>query len=105
MLTRKTAKLELISQNKSLNAPYFCDPARQATLPYGSFWRAKLTTSDDLCKFSTHVTTFRDLCTTLTTNGDNFLTTLKTNDEDTSTTLMTTGEDSSTTALGLVTTL
>jgi hypothetical protein len=72
--------------------------ARQATLPFGSFWRAKLMTSDDLCNFLTHVTTFHDLRTTLTTNGDDILMTLKTNVEDTLTTLKTTGEDSSTTA-------
>jgi len=84
-----------------------CLPARQATLPCGSFWRAKLSTSDDLRNFLTHVTTFHDLRTTLTTNGDDILMTLKTNVEDTLTTLKTTGEDSSTTALGLglVTTL
>jgi hypothetical protein len=61
-------------------------PARQATLPRGSFWRAKLTTSGDLRNFLTRVTTFHDLCMTMTTNGDNILTTLKTNGEDTLTT-------------------
>jgi hypothetical protein len=71
--------------------------ARQATLPRGSFWRAKLTTSDDLRNFLAHVTTFYDLRTTLMTNGDDILTTLKTNDEDTLMTLTTDGEDTLTT--------
>jgi len=45
--------------------------ARQTTLPRGRFWRAKLTTSDDLGNFLTHVTTFHDLCMTLTIHDDN----------------------------------
>jgi hypothetical protein len=73
--------------------------ARQATLPRGSFWRAKLTTSDDIRIFLAHVTTFYDLRTTLMTSGDNILTTLKTNGEDTLTTLTTGGEDTLTTHL------
>ena len=60
-----------------------CNPARQATLARGSFWQAKLTTSDDLRNFLTHVTTFHDLRTTMTTNGDTILMTLKTNREET----------------------
>jgi hypothetical protein len=60
--------------------------ARQATLPRGSFWQAKLTTSDDFGNFSTHVTTLHDLRTTMTTNGDNILMTLKTNCDGTLTT-------------------
>jgi len=44
--------------------------ARQATVPCGSFWRAKLMTSDDLGNFLTRVTTFHDLFMTLTTRGD-----------------------------------
>ena len=66
-------------------------------MPHGSFWPAKLTTSDDLGNFSTHVTTFHDLRTTLTTNDDDILTTLKTNGEDTLTTPTTDGEDTLTT--------
>ena len=69
------------------------NPARQATLPRGSFLRAKLTTSDDLGNFLTHVTTFHDLRTTLMTDGDDILMTLKTIGEDTFTTPATTGED------------
>ena len=66
-------------------------------MPRGSFWQAKLTTNDNLRNFSTHVTTFHDLRTTLTTNGDYILTTLKTNGEDTLMTPMTDGEDTLTT--------
>ena len=61
------------------------------------FWRAKLTTSDDLFNFLTHVTTCHDLCTALMTDGDNILTTLKTISEDTLMTPMTSGEDTFTT--------
>jgi hypothetical protein len=71
--------------------------ATQATLPRGSFWRAKLTTSDDLHNLLAHVTTFYNLRTTLMTNGDDILTTLKTIGEDTLMTLMTDGEDNLTT--------
>ena len=71
--------------------------ARQATLPRGSFWQAKPTTSDDLRTFSSHVIIFHDLRMTLMTNGDDILTTLKTNGEDTLTTPMTDGEDTLTT--------
>jgi len=46
-------------------------PARRATLPRGSFWWAKLATSDDLGNFLTRVTTFHDLRMTLTNNGNN----------------------------------
>ena len=67
--------LELVACNQVVHN----NTARQATLPHGSFWQAKLTTSDDLGNFSTHVTTFHHLCTTLTTNGDDILMTLKTN--------------------------
>ena len=56
--------------------------ARQATLPHRRFWWAKLTTSDDLGIFATHVTTY-DLHMTLMTNGDGILMTVKTNGEDT----------------------
>ena len=72
-------------------------PARQATLPHGSFWRAILTTIDDFGNFLTYVTTFYDLRMTLTTIGDDILTTQKTNGEDSLTTLMTIGEDTLTT--------
>ena len=71
--------------------------ARQATSPRGSFWRDKLTKSDDLGIFLTHVTTFHDLRTTLTTHGDDILMTLKTNGEDTLMAPMTSGEDTLTT--------
>ena len=57
--------------------------ARQATLPHQSFWQAKLTTSDDVGIFVTHVTTFHDLHMTRTTNGDGILMTVKSNGEDT----------------------
>jgi hypothetical protein len=67
--------------------------ARQATLPRGSFWRAKLTTSDDFDMFFTHVTTFHDHLTTLTTACDDTLTTLTTFGEDLLTTLTTFGDD------------
>ena len=67
-------------------------PARQATLPRGSFWQAKLMTSGDLHNFLTHVTTFHVHCMTLMTNDDNILMTVKTNGEDTLTTPMTDGE-------------
>jgi len=50
-------------------------------------------TSDNLSNFSTHVTTFHDLCMTLTTNRDKILMTLKTNGEDTLTTPMISGEN------------
>jgi hypothetical protein len=73
--------------------PCAASPARQATLPCGSFWQAKLMTSDDLSNFCTHVTTFHDLPMTLTTNGDDILTTMKTNGEDILTTPTTGGED------------
>jgi hypothetical protein len=62
-------------------------------LPRGSFWQAKLTTSDDLSNFFTHVTTFHDLRMTLTTNGADISKTVKTNDRDTLMTQMTGGED------------
>ena len=51
--------------------------ARQATLPHGSFWQAKLTTSGNLSNFLTHVTTFHDLRMTLMTHGDDILTALR----------------------------
>ena len=54
-------------------------------------------TSDDSCIFLTHVTTFHDLCTTLTINGDDILMNQKSNGEDTLRTLMTDGEDTLTT--------
>ena len=66
-------------------------------MPHGSFWQAKLTTSDNLRNFLNHVTTFYDLRMILTTNGDDILMTLKTNGEDTLMTLMTDGEDTLTT--------
>ena len=68
-------------------------------MPRESFGRAKLTASDDLGNFSINVTTFHDLCMTLTTTGDDMLMTLKTNGEDTLTTSMTSGEDPLTTAV------
>ena len=67
--------------------------ARQATLSRGSFWQAKLKSSDDFRNFLTHGTTFHDLCMTLMTNVDDILMTVKTNGEDTLTILMTDGED------------
>jgi hypothetical protein len=72
-------------------------PARQATLPCGSFWRAKLITNDDLGNFLTHVTTFYDLGTTLMTDGDDILMTMKTISEDTLTARTTHGGDTFTT--------
>jgi hypothetical protein len=72
-------------------------PARQASFPRGSFWQAKLTTSDDLGNFSIHVTTFHNLCTTLMTNGGNILMHMKTNGEDTLTAPTTDGDDTLTT--------
>ena len=48
-------------------------------------------------QFLTHVTTFHDLRTTLTTDCDDMLMTRKTNGEDTLTTLMPDGEDTLTT--------
>ena len=71
--------------------------ARQATLPHGSFWRAKLMTSDDWGNLTTHMTTFHDLCTALMTNGDDILMTMKTNGEDILTTPTTGDEDTLTT--------
>jgi len=71
--------------------------ARQATLPHGSFWQAKLMTSDDLGNFLTHVTTFHDFRATLVTNGDDILMTLKTIGEETFTTPTTSCEDTLTT--------
>ena len=73
------------------------NPHKTGIFPCGSFWRAKLTTSDDLGNFLTHVTTFHDLHTTLMTDGDNILTTLKTTCKDTLTTQTTSGEDTLTT--------
>ena len=67
--------------------------ARQATLPRGSFWRAKLTTSDELGNFLSHVTPFHNLHMTLTTSGNDILMTLKTHCEDTLMTPMTCCED------------
>jgi len=84
-------------------------PARLASLPCGRLWRAKLTTSDDLGNFLTHVTTFHDICTSLMTGGDKILTTLKSIGADTLMTPMTSGEDTLTTPVTthdyLVTTL
>ena len=54
-------------------------------------------TSDNLCNFLSHVTTFHDLHTTEMTDGDDILMTLKTNGKDTLTTLTTYGEDTLTT--------
>ena len=71
--------------------------ARHATLPRESFWRAKLTTSDDLGIFSTHTTAFHNLRTTLMTKGDDILMTLKTNGEEAFTTPTTSDEDTFTT--------
>jgi hypothetical protein len=62
-----------IEQNPCKIYMWTSRPAREANLPGGSFWRAKLTTSDDIRNFLTHVTTFQDLCTTLMTNGDDIL--------------------------------
>jgi hypothetical protein len=67
-------------------------PARQVTLPRGSFWQGELTTNVDNCQlfqfsFSTdnihdHVTTFvmagEDLLMILTTLGEDLLATLMT---------------------------
>ena len=63
------------------------------TLPCGSCWQAKLTTSDKLVNFLTRATTFHDLRTTLMTHGDDILMTLKTIGEDTLVTRMTSDED------------
>jgi hypothetical protein len=71
--------------------------ARQATFPHGSFWQAKLMSSDNFEIFSTHVTTFHNLRTTLMTDGNDILTTLKTIGEDTLMTETTSGEDTLTT--------
>ena len=98
----------LHSPSLIIHVPWTCVPCSisplvlspnlsQATLPCGSFWRAKLTTSDHLHNLLAHVTTFYDLGTTLMTNGDDILTTLKTIGEDTLMTLMTDGEDNLTT--------
>ena len=59
-------------------------------MPRGSFWRAKLMTSDDFGNFLTHVTTFYDLRMTQKTIGEDTLTTLTTIGEDTLTTPVTT---------------
>ena len=56
-------------------------------------------TSDNLGNFLTHVTTFHNPPTTLTTHGEDILTTLKTNGEDTLSTTMTSGEDTLTTTV------
>ena len=74
-------------------------------MPRGSFWGAKLTTSDDLGNFSTRVTTFHDLRTALMTYGDDIWTTMMTNGKDTLMTPTTDGEDTLTTPLRLTTTL
>ena len=66
-------------------------------MPHGSLWPAKLITSDNLGNFLTHVTTFHDIRTAMTTYGDDNLTTLKSNGEDTLTTPTTGGEDTLTT--------
>ena len=61
-----------------------------------AMWKFLASQSDNkwqLRQFLTHVTTFHNLCMTLTTNGDGILMTVKTNGKDTLMTPRTDGED------------